>query len=224
MLEQWKVLVIYKRSVEERCLRYTTYLDGSSKSSQDVVNANPYPGKTCNRYECVGHVQKRVTAHLNTLIQEYKGVVLVDKNKLWKGRLTQKTINILYNYYGMVIRRNAGNLYGMKKDIAAIICSCFLLMHLKFRSCILNIMSTCSIDIFNYITVFKNVIIVYQLTKSFCSIVFLIHSGTISIYLFSHATFLAFLTNVIDKFIINPCVWRVRESISFSTRNGAFWT
>ena len=125
MLDQWKVLVIYKRSVEERCLRYTTYLDGDSKSFQDVVNVNPYPGKTCNRYECVGHVQKRVTAHLNTLIQEYKGVVLVDKIKLYrKGRLTQKTINILYNYYGMVIRRNAGDLYGMKKDIAAIIHHC----------------------------------------------------------------------------------------------------
>ena len=83
--DQWKVLgvlQIYKRSVEERCLRYTTYLgDGDSKSFQDVVNANPYPGKTCNRYERVGHVQKRVTAHINTLRQEYKGVMSADDKK-----------------------------------------------------------------------------------------------------------------------------------------------
>ena len=61
-METAGILEIYKRSGEERCLRYTTYLgDGDSKSFQDVVNVNPYPGKTCNRYECVGHVQNRVT-------------------------------------------------------------------------------------------------------------------------------------------------------------------
>ena len=66
----------------ERCLRYTTYVgDGDSKSFQDVVNANPYPGKTCNRYEYVGLAQKRVTAHTNTLRQEYKGAMLVDHKK-----------------------------------------------------------------------------------------------------------------------------------------------
>ena len=56
-MESAGVLQIYKRSVEERYLRYTMYLgDGDSKSFQDIVNVNPYPGKTCNRYECVGHV------------------------------------------------------------------------------------------------------------------------------------------------------------------------
>ena len=61
-MESW--IKIYKRSVEERCLRYITYLgDGDSKSFQDIVNANPYPGKTCNRYERVGHMQKGVTSH-----------------------------------------------------------------------------------------------------------------------------------------------------------------
>ena len=121
-MESAGVLQIYKRSVEERCLRYTTYLgDGDSKSFQDIVNANPYPGKTCNRYECVGHVQKRGTAHINTLRQEYKGVMLADHKKLCgMGRLTRKATNTLQNYYGMVIRRNVGDLYGMKKDIAAI--------------------------------------------------------------------------------------------------------
>ena len=125
-MESAGVLQIYKRSVVERSLRYTTYLgDGDSKSFQDIINADPYPGKTCNRYECVGHVQKRVTAHINTLKQQYKGVVLADHKKLCgKGRLTQKVTNTLQNYYGMVIRRNSGDLYAMKKDIAAIIHHC----------------------------------------------------------------------------------------------------
>ena len=106
-------------------MRYTTLGDGNSKSFQDIVNANPYPGKTCNRYECVGHVQKRVTAHINTLRQEYKDVMLADHKKLCgKGRLTRKATNTLQNYYEMVIRRNVGDLYGMKKDIAAIIHHC----------------------------------------------------------------------------------------------------
>ena len=31
------------------------------------------------------------------------------------GRLTNKAINTLQNYYGMVIRLNVGDLYGMKR-------------------------------------------------------------------------------------------------------------
>ena len=72
-MESAGVLRIYERSVEERYLRYTTYLgDGDSKSFQYLVKADPYPGKTYGRDECVGHVQKRVAAHINTLKQEYK--------------------------------------------------------------------------------------------------------------------------------------------------------
>ena len=53
--------------------KYTTYSgNGDTQSLQDVVNANPYPGKTRNRYEGVGYVQERITTHINTLRQEYK--------------------------------------------------------------------------------------------------------------------------------------------------------
>lgn len=33
------------------------------------------------------------------------------------GRLTDKAINILQNYYGMAMRSNVGDLYGMKKSV-----------------------------------------------------------------------------------------------------------
>ena len=35
------------------------------------------------------------------------------------GRLTDKAINTLQNYYGMAIRNNVGDLYGMKKLVWA---------------------------------------------------------------------------------------------------------
>ena len=51
--------------------------------------------------------------------------MLADHKKLCgKGRLTRKATNTLQNYYGMVIRRNVGDLFGMKKDIAVIIHHC----------------------------------------------------------------------------------------------------
>ena len=37
------------------------------------------------------------------------------------SRITDKAINILQNYYGMVGRNNVGFLYGMKKSVWAIL-------------------------------------------------------------------------------------------------------
>ena len=39
------------------------------------------------------------------------------KGIMGAGRLTDKAINTLQNYYGMVIRNNVGDLYGMKKSV-----------------------------------------------------------------------------------------------------------
>ena len=56
---------------------------------------------------------------------DYKLTLLSDHKKLsGAGRLTNKVMNTLQNYYGMVIRSNVGNLYQMKKGIAAIIHHC----------------------------------------------------------------------------------------------------
>ena len=54
-----------------------------------------------------------------------KGKKLSDKKGIsGKGRLTDKVINTLQNYYGMSIRQNKGNLYRMKKAVAAILYHC----------------------------------------------------------------------------------------------------
>ena len=129
-MEAAGVMNIYKRSVETKKLRYTKYLgDGDSKAFQDVVAANVYPGHSQEKDECIGHVQKRVGARLRTYKINYKGILLSDHKKLCgAGRLTNKAMNTLQNYYGMVIRSNMGNLYQLKKGVAAIVGSVLKLM------------------------------------------------------------------------------------------------
>ena len=39
------------------------------------------------------------------------------KDIIDSGRLNDKAINILQNYYGMAMRSNVGDLYGMKKSV-----------------------------------------------------------------------------------------------------------
>ena len=120
------VINIFKRSVETKKLRYTTYLgDGDSKSFKVIVESNIYPGHEVKKHECIGHVQKGVGHCLRTYKSDYESALLSDHKKLsGAGRLTNKVMNTLQNYYGMVIRSNVGNLYQMKKGIAAIIHHC----------------------------------------------------------------------------------------------------
>ena len=50
---------IFGRSIKKHKLRYSTlYGDGDSKAHDAVMNI--YPGKTVNKKQCIGHVQKRV--------------------------------------------------------------------------------------------------------------------------------------------------------------------
>ena len=126
-MESAGVISIFNRSKESRCLRYMRYLgDGDTKSFKDVVNANAYPEKEPPiKEECIGHVQKKVGARLRSLNLKYKGANLEDGKKLTgPGRMTERVMNTLQNYYGMVIRNNIGNLYQMKKGVAAILFHC----------------------------------------------------------------------------------------------------
>ncbi len=56
-------LRIWKRSVEERSLRYTSVIcDGDSKMANLLNSSKPYgEGVDIVKHECVGHVQKRLT-------------------------------------------------------------------------------------------------------------------------------------------------------------------
>ena len=117
---------IFKQSVGEYKLRYTTYIgDGDTESFGKVMEAKPYGDILPTKLECVGLVQKRLGTRLRQLRKDFKGKKLDDgKGLAGRGRLTDKCINTLQNYYGMAIRQNTDNLYAMKKSIGAVLFHC----------------------------------------------------------------------------------------------------
>ena len=59
---------------------------------------------------------------LRNLRKSLKGQLLNDGKKIsGKGRLTDKVINKMQNYYGLAIRQNINQLYAMKKSVFAIL-------------------------------------------------------------------------------------------------------
>ncbi len=66
---------MFKRSVEKHGLHYTRFFgDGDSNSFQRVEDIHEDCGKTVEKYECIGHVQKRVGAALRKLRKDKKDV------------------------------------------------------------------------------------------------------------------------------------------------------
>lgn len=114
-------LSIFCSSVQKHKLIYSHYIgDGDTSAFKEVVDAQPYkdfdvvPAKL----ECVGHIQKRLGTRLRELRKAYRHT----KTPLTgKGKLTDKVVNTMQNYFGMAIRQNVGQLYQMKKAIAAIL-------------------------------------------------------------------------------------------------------
>ena len=89
-------------SVQDRKLCYINYIgDGDSESYSDVVAKDPYNGKEVKKLECVGHIQKRVGARLRKLKSNSKSNLSDGKPIGGKGRLTDKMINKLQNYFGI---------------------------------------------------------------------------------------------------------------------------
>ena len=82
-----------------------------------VKNIYKDDGLSVEKYECIGHVQKRMGAALRKLKKEKKELG-------GKGTLTSKTIDKFQNYYGMALRSNIGNLKSMKKAILATLFHC----------------------------------------------------------------------------------------------------
>jgi len=65
-----------------------------------VINAEPYKnhGVEPVKLECVGYVQKRLGTRLRNLVKAHKGT---KKPLSGKGKLTEKTINSMQNFYGL---------------------------------------------------------------------------------------------------------------------------
>jgi hypothetical protein len=124
-MEAVAAVQIFSRSIETRTLKYTTFVgDGDSSSFGCVKEAleekfgSAYQIK---KEECVGHVQKRLGTALKKYKNDNKGKKLSDgKSVGGKGRLTDKMIDRMQNFYGQAIRENKGNLEGMKTRIKAI--------------------------------------------------------------------------------------------------------
>ncbi|XP_065678497.1 uncharacterized protein LOC136093423 [Hydra vulgaris] len=115
----------FNASVLERKLRYINYLgDGDSKAFSDIQKQNPY-GKEITKLECVGHIQKRVGARLRKLKATNKSLLSDGKKLGGVGRLTDKKINKLQNYFGIAIRQCCGkSVYELKKAIGAVLFYC----------------------------------------------------------------------------------------------------
>ncbi|GFW13835.1 uncharacterized protein TNCV_4036771, partial [Trichonephila clavipes] len=107
---------IFQRSVVKRGLKYAHYYgDGDSKG---FISVNDTYGKdSVTKYECIGHVQKRVGARLRKLKSK-------NKNLSGKGKLTDSFIVRLQNYYGIAVRSNVGNLSGLQQNVIAALFHC----------------------------------------------------------------------------------------------------
>ena len=118
-------LKIFKRSISERNLKYTTFVgDGDSDTYKIVRNgiAEIYGDRyKVIKEECIGHIQKRMGNALRTYKKNRRGEKLSDgKTAGGKGRLTEETINCIQRYYGNAIRKNTGDLHGMQNALWAI--------------------------------------------------------------------------------------------------------
>ncbi|GFU64582.1 CCHC-type domain-containing protein [Trichonephila clavipes] len=105
-----------QRSIVKRGLKYAHYYgDGDSKGFITVKDT--YGKDSVTKYECIGHVQKRVGARLRKLKSN-------NKNLSGKGKLTDSFIDRLQNYYGIAVRSKVGNLSGLQQNVIAALFHC----------------------------------------------------------------------------------------------------
>ena len=120
-MEAAAAVTIFKRSLEKNNLRYVSYIgDGDTLSYNEVSNSKPYGDFEIIKKECVGHVQKHLGTRLRTLRTTLKGKILSDGKKIsGRGRLSDKVINTMQNYYGVAICQNSNDLFAMRKSVIA---------------------------------------------------------------------------------------------------------
>ena len=98
--------------------------DGDTSSFSEVVASEPYKDHgnvVPEKLECVGHVQKRLGTRLRNMVKRHKGTSTPLSGK---GKLTEKNINSMQNYYGIAIRGNKNDLYAMKKAAGTMLWHC----------------------------------------------------------------------------------------------------
>ena len=120
-MESAGAVAIFSRSVNKHNIRYTGYLgDGDSSSFGTVCENKPYGDCEIQKYECIGHVRKRVGSRLRKLKKDYKGKKLSDGKVIsGAGRLTDTMIDKLQNYFGIALRQNTSSVVDMQQNLMA---------------------------------------------------------------------------------------------------------
>lgn len=107
---------IFERSCITRSLKYVDYYgDGDSQGYLAVKDV--YGVDSVTKYECIGHIQKRVGSHLRKLKKSHK-------NLGGKGKLSDVMIDKIQNYYGIAIRSNTHNIDKMQSAVIAAFFHC----------------------------------------------------------------------------------------------------
>ena len=108
--------------------------DGDTSSYEELVDSKLYVDYSIitEKLECVRHAQKRLGTRRCTKVKEYKGTATPLSGA---GKLTEKTINSLKNYYGKAIRSNSNELYAMKKAVGAVLWHCVKFDNNDHRHC-----------------------------------------------------------------------------------------
>ena len=111
-------LRIWKRSVEDHKIRYTSMLcDGDSKSFAAICEAKVYGEVEVTKEDCVNHIYKRMGTALRRLSVEAKAQ---GSSISGKGKLTNAKIMKIQNYYGRAIKEYSNDVDLLKKRIFAI--------------------------------------------------------------------------------------------------------
>ena len=108
--------------------------DGDTSSYEELVDSKLYVDYSIitEKLECVRHAQKRLGTRRCTKVKEYKGTATPLSGA---GKLTEKTINSLKNYYGKASRSNSNELYAMKKAVGAVLWHCAKFDNNDHRHC-----------------------------------------------------------------------------------------
>lgn len=115
--------ILWKRSLEECKMRYTTLLsDGDSKTFKRLQELDLY-SVPLEIEECINHASKRMYSALSELVKTCKAQKVTLGGKA-KGALTAVAISKLSGYYRSAVVRNQTNVEAMRKDILATLSHC----------------------------------------------------------------------------------------------------
>ena len=122
-MEAIGVVECFQSSAKDCKLRYTQLIgDGDSKTYPSILAADPYPGITVEKLECIGHIQKRIGSRFRNLRTKHKEALSDGKRISGRGCLTEKLINTLQNLYGIALRQNVNKtVHEMKVAIGAVL-------------------------------------------------------------------------------------------------------